>query len=425
MTSRLDSQQKVLSFIDQHKEDIIKFLRELISYPSVTGNERDIQNFISLWLRKELAVRVDVWEPDLDELKKHPGYVPVEKNYKDRPNVVGIYEGSGGGKSLLFNGHVDVIPTGPTDAWKSDPRGGLVEDGKGFGRGASDMKSGLAAYSMAMQAIIRTGIKLKGDVVLEYTVDEELSGNGTLAAIIRGYKADAGISGETSSLAVQPASIGRIWFDIHVKGKPAGVQRKWEGVNAIEKGYKIVKAVSDFEEIRMSHVRHPLYPNINETIPCLIGVFNAGSYPSALADTCLLQGSMATVPGEDSDLVKQRFVEHIRTVAITDPWLRDSIPTVKFTGYFAEPSEIPIDHNIVKTVSKSYEEVVRSKPIISGRTGAADIRFLNKYGETPTVIFGPGPTDQMHATNEYARIDDLITATKIYALTILEWCGHG
>jgi len=424
MTSRLDSQQKVLSFIDQHKEDIIKFLRELISYPSVTGNERDIQNFISLWLRKELAVTVDVWEPDLDELKKHPGYVPVEKDYKDRPNVVGIYEGSGGAKSLLFNGHVDVIPTGPTDAWKSDPWGGLVEDGKVFGRGASDMKSGLAAYSMAMQAIIRTGIKLKGDVVLEYTVDEELSGNGTLAAIIRGYKADAGISGETSSLAVQPASIGRIWFDIHVKGKPAGVQRKWEGVNAIEKGYKIVQAVSDFEEIRMSHVRHPLYPNINETIPCLVGVFNAGSYPSALADTCLLQGSMATVPGEDSDLVKQRFVEHIRTVAITDPWLRDSIPTVKFTGYFAEPSEIPIDHNIVKTVSKSYEEVVRSKPIISGRTGAADIRFLNKYGETPTVIFGPGPTDQMHATNEYARIDDLITATKIYALTILEWCGH-
>lgn len=425
MTSRLDSQQKVLSFIDQHKEDIIKFLRELISYPSVTGNERDIQNFISLWLRKELAVTVDVWEPDLDELKKHPGYVPVEKNYKDRPNVVGIYEGSGGGKSLLFNGHVDVIPTGPTDAWKSDPWGGLVEDGKVFGRGASDMKSGLAAYSMAMQAIIRTGIKLKGDVVLEYTVDEELSGNGTLAAIIRGYKADAGISGETSSLAVQPASIGRIWFDIHVKGKPAGVQRKWEGVNAIEKGYKIVKAVSDFEEIRMNHVRHPLYPNINETIPCLIGVFNAGSYPSALADTCLLQGSMATVPGEDSDLVKQRFIEHIKTVAITDPWLRNSIPTVKFTGYFAEPSEIPVDHNIVKTVSKSYEEVVRSKPIISGRTGAADIRFLNKYGETPTVIFGPGPTDQMHATNEYARIDDLITATKIYALTILEWCGHG
>src|SRR5208282_4072556 len=398
---------------------------ELISYPSVTGNERDIQNFISLWLRKEFAVTVDVWEPDLDELKKHPGYVPVEKDYKDRPNVVGIYEGSGGAKSLIFNGHVDVIPTGPTDAWKSDPWGGLVEDGKVFGRGASDMKSGLAAYSMAMQAIIRTGIKLKGDVVLEYTVDEELSGNGTLAAIIRGYKADAGISGETSSLAVQPASIGRIWFDIHVKGKPAGVQRKWEGVNAIEKGYKIVKAVSDFEEIRMSHVRHPLYPNINETIPCLVGVFNAGSYPSALADTCLLQGSMATVPGEDSDLVKQRFVEHIRTVAITDPWLRDSIPTVKFTGYFAEPSEIPIDHNIVKTVSKSYEEVVRSKPIISGRTGAADIRFLNKYGETPTVIFGPGPTDQMHATNEYARIDDLIIATKIYALTILEWCGHG
>ena len=236
--------EKLLSHIDNSGREIVDFLRELISYPSVTGEEKEIQAFISRWLKDRLDVAVDVWEPNLDELKHHPGYVPVDRDYKNRPNVVGRYKGQGSGRSLLFNGHVDVIPPGPEDAWQTGPWAGAVRDGKIFGRGASDMKAGLAAYTMAMHTIIASGLKLKGDVILEYTVDEELSGNGTLAAITRGYTADAGISGETSSMNVQPACIGRIWYEIHVKGKPAGIQRQWEGVNAIDKGYLVVKAVS-------------------------------------------------------------------------------------------------------------------------------------------------------------------------------------
>ncbi len=415
--------ENVLSHIDKSSKEIVDFLRELISYPSVTGDEKGIQAFISNWLKERLGIAVDVWEPDLNELKRHPGYVPVERDYKNRPNVVGRYKGNGSGRSLLFNGHVDVIPAGSEDAWQTNPWAGTVRDGKIFGRGASDMKAGLAAYTMAMHAIIKSGIKLKGDVILEYTVDEELSGNGTLAAIMRGYTADAGISGETSSMNVQPACIGRIWYEIHIKGKPAGIQRQWEGVNAIDKGYLVVRAVSEFQEGRMKIITHPLYPNIRETIPCLVGVFQAGSYPSAFPDSCLLKGSMATVPGEDSDRVKKGFAEHLESSTSSDPWLKDNPPTIKYTGYFAEPSEIPVDHDIVKSLKSAYQTALGVQPNISGRTGAADIRFLNKYANTPTVIFGPGPTDQMHATNEYAKIDDVIAATKVYALTILDWCG--
>jgi acetylornithine deacetylase len=415
--------EKVLSQIDTASHEIVDFLRELISYPSVTGDEKDIQAFISDWLKQRLGITVDVWEPDLDELKRHPGYVPVDRDYKNRPNVVGFYKGHGSGRSLLFNGHVDVIPAGPEDAWQTNPWAGTVRDGKIFGRGASDMKAGLAAYTMAVNAIIKSGLKLKGNVILEYTVDEELSGNGTLAAIMRGYTADAGISGETSSMNVQPACIGRIWYEIHVKGKPAGIQRQWEGVNAIDKGYNVVKAVSEFQEGRMSKITHPLYPIIRETIPCLVGVFQAGSYPSAFPDSCLLKGSMATVPGEDSDTVKKEFAEHLKSSTASDPWLNKNPPAIKYTGYFAEPSEIPVDHDIVKSLKSAYQTALGVQPSISGRTGAADIRFLNKYANTPTVIFGPGPTDQMHATNEYAKIDDVIAATKVYALTILDWCG--
>jgi acetylornithine deacetylase len=413
----------ILRHIDSNGKEIVEFLRELISYPSVTGEEKDIQAFISRWLRDNLNVKVDVWEPNLDELKRHPGYVPVDRDYKDRPNVVGIYKGQGSGRSLLFNGHVDVIPSGPADAWQSNPWAGTERDGKIFGRGASDMKAGLAAYTKAMHSIISSGIKLKGDVILEYTVDEELSGNGTLAAITRGYTADAGISGETSSMNVQPACIGRIWYEIHVRGKPAGIQRQWEGVSAIDKGYQVVKAVSEFQEDRMKRITHPLYPNIRETIPCLVGVFQAGSYPSAFPDSCLLRGSMATVPGEDSDRVKMELAEHLKSSTSSDMWLKQNPPTIRYTGYFAEPSEISVNHDIVKSLEAAYEIAVGVKPSVSGRTGAADIRFLNKYGHTPSAIFGPGPTDQMHATNEYARIDDVIAATKVYALTILDWCG--
>ena len=326
--------ENVLSHIDKSSKEIVDFLRELISYPSVTGDEKGIQVFISNWLKERLEIAVDVWEPDLNELKRHPGYVPVERDYKNRPNVVGRYKGNGSGRSLLFNGHVDVIPAGSEDAWQTNPWAGTVRDGKIFGRGASDMKAGLAAYTMAMHVIIKSGIKLKGDVILEYTVDEELSGNGTLAAIMRGYTADAGISGETSSMNVQPACIGRIWYEIHVKGKPAGIQRQWEGVNAIDKGYLVVRAVSEFQEGRMKIITHPLYPNIRETIPCLVGVFQAGSYPSAFPDSCLLKGSMATVPGEDSDRVKKGFAEHLKSSTSSDPWLKDNPPTIKYTGYF-------------------------------------------------------------------------------------------
>ncbi|MEM4346351.1 MAG: ArgE/DapE family deacylase [Candidatus Caldarchaeum sp.] len=413
-----------LSSVDKHREELVEFLRKVISIPSVTGQEGEVQAYIADYLRDRLGLRVDVWEPSLEELSKHPGYVPVGRGYEGRPNVVGVYNGAGGGRSLLFNGHVDVIPVGDESSWRHHPWRSEVKQGCIYGRGASDMKSGLAAYTFALLSVVEAGLKPRGDVILEYTVDEELSGNGTLAAILRGYRADAGISGETSSMNIQPACIGRIWFEIEVRGTPVGVQRKWEGVNAIHKGYKLVQAVDDFEQIRLSEVRHPLYPDIREAIPCLVGVFEAGSYPSAFPDRCLLKGSLATVPNEDSDQVKTRLKEHIQAVASTDPWLRSHPPVLRFKGYFAEPSEIPVDSPIVKKLSESYREVMREEPVVSGRLGAADTRFLNKYGQTPTVIFGPGLTEQMHAVNEYVPVENVVNAAKIMALTILDWCGY-
>ncbi len=413
----------VLKLIDERRDGIVEFLKRLLSFPSVTGEELEIQRFIANKL-KTLGLDVDMWEPDHEELKGHPAYVPVEQGYANRPNVVGTYKGTGKGKSLLFNGHVDVIPPGPLDSWKHGPWEQDIAEGRLYGRGASDMKSGLAAMTMALDALTRLNVELKGDVILEYTVDEEQSGNGTLACVMRGYQADAGICCETSSLHVQPACIGRIWFEILVRGKPAGIQRRWEGVNAIDKGYAITEAVSRLEKIRIDELRHPLYPDNRSTLPCMVGVFQAGSFVSAFPDTCLLKGSIATLPGEDTDEVKKRFVEHILAFSKTDPWLRNQPPEVRFVGYCGDPAEIPPDHPIVATLSERFKDVVGQEPQITGRQGAADTRYLIKYGDTPTVIFGPGLTEQMHATNEWVNLDDVVTATKILALTIMDWCGY-
>ena len=167
---------KVVHWIEEKEDQIVQFLKELLSFPSVTGQELEIQRYIAARL-EAMGLKIDMWEPDVQLLKTHPAYLPSERDYKDRPNVVGLYKGTGKGRSLLLNGHVDVIPPGPDEAWAHSPWGGEIEEHRLYGRGASDMKSGLAAMTMAMEALIRLGIKLRGDVILEYTVDEEATGN--------------------------------------------------------------------------------------------------------------------------------------------------------------------------------------------------------------------------------------------------------
>jgi acetylornithine deacetylase len=415
------SRQDILSVIDANRDQAVAFLQKMVSIPSVTGDEAAIQDYLSKYMAG-IGLDVDMWETDWEELKKHPGYRPVDRGYENRPNIVATWKGQGGGRSVLLNGHTDVIPVGNGEGWSDNPWSAAIKDGRVYGRGSCDMKSGVASHILAVQFLQAAGVKLKGDVYINVVIDEEVSGHGTLDTVIRGYKADAGISGETSDLAVQPACIGRIWFEIEIQGKPAGVQQRYLGVSGIELGYKITQAVNALEAHRVATVSHPLYPSAIDSLPCLIGSFQAGNYPSAFPATCLLKGSIGTVPGEDHEGVKQSLVDHIAKAAAEDPWMKDHPPVVRFVGYDAQASEIPRDHAIVTTVSDVYKEITGKAPVISGRQGAADTRFLNLYADTPTVIFGPGSTAVMHANDEYVSIDDYVTAIKVMALSILDWC---
>jgi acetylornithine deacetylase len=415
--------QKVLEKVDATRDKSIAFLQQMIAIPSVTGDEAKIQKFLADYMAK-LGLAVDTWETDWEALKKHPAYIPVDRGYAGRPNIVATCKGTGGGRSLLLNGHTDVIPVAG-GTWTDDPWSGKIKNGRIYGRGSCDMKSGVASHIMAVECMLAAGAKPKGDVHINVVVDEEVSGHGTLDTVIRGYKADAGISGETSGLAVQPACIGRIWFEIEIRGKPAGIQKRYEGISGIELGNKIAKAVADLEAKRVATVTHPLYPNALDTLPCIIGSFSAGNYPSAFPANALLKGSIGTVPGEDHEGVKQSLVQQVARAAGEDPWMKLHPPQVRFVGYDAQASEIPRNHPIVETVCKNYKEITGRDPEVSGRQGAADTRFLNRYANTPTVIFGPGSTAVMHADDEYVSIDDYITAIKVMALSICDWCGVG
>jgi acetylornithine deacetylase len=416
------SHQKILDKIDQSRDQAITFLRELIAIPSVTGDEGAVQRFVSNYMSK-IGLDVDMWETNWEELKKHPGYRPVDRGYEGRPNIVATLSGTGGGRSLLLNGHTDVIPVGNGEGWTDNPWSASIKDGHIYGRGSCDMKSGVASHILAVQYLKELGLTPRGDVLINVVVDEEVSGHGTLDTVIRGYKADAGISGETSDLAVQPACIGRIWFEIEIHGKPAGIQQRYLGISGIDLGNKIAKAVADLEAKRVATITHPLYPNALDSLPCIIGSFQAGNYPSAFPASCLLRGSIGTVPGEDHEGVKQSLVDQITRAAADDSWMELHPPKVRFVGYDAQASEIPRDHAIVDTVCRNYTRVTGKTPVISGRQGAADTRFLNEYGNTPTVIFGPGSTAVMHANDEYVSINDFITSIKVMALSIYDWCN--
>jgi acetylornithine deacetylase len=416
------NRQRILDKVDASKDEAVRFLQKMVSIPSVTGDEAAIQAFLQEYLNK-IGLEVDMWDTDWEELKKHPGYRPVARGYEGRPNIVATAKGSGGGRSLLLNGHTDVIPVGNGEGWSDNPWSAKIENGRIYGRGSCDMKSGVASHILAVQYLQELGVDLKGDVLINIVIDEEVSGHGTLDTVIRGYTADAGISGETSDLHVQPACIGRIWFEIEIQGKPAGIQQRYLGVSGIALGQKIVAAVQELEDERVATVKHPLYPSAIDSLPCIIGSFQAGNYPSAFPATALLKGSIGTVPGEDHEGVKRSLVKKIAEAAAKDAWMKDHPPVVRFVGYDAEASEIPRGHAIVETVSRNYTEITGKEPTISGRQGAADTRFLNSYGHTPTVIFGPGSTAVMHANDEYVSIDDYITSIKVMALSIYDWCN--
>lgn len=424
------SEMKVLKTIEANKREILNFLRSILKIPSITGKEYEIQQFISRKF-ESMNIEVDMWEPEMEKLKKHVAYCSELglEDFKHRPVVVGKFTGDGRGRSILFNGHVDVVDPGSTMEWNYHPWSAHVEGDKIYARGASDMKGGVTAMVMALDCILKAGVDIKGDVMIESVPDEEGGGAkggggsaGTLSCILRGYKADAGVVAEPTEMCIAPVSRGVLLFKIKIRGCAAHAARADLGISAVEKAIKIFNSLIDLQSIRKEDKKHPLLEKYPLYTPVIIGVLSCGNIATAVPGECVMEGEIGITPGETVSEVKRQFEEHVRKTSELDPWLRKHQPYVEY-GTWAGSSEIPADHPIVKVFSETYRKVTGRKAVVEGVPYSSDVWLLTNYGNTPTITFGPGSIAQAHGRNEFVSVNDVISATKIFALSIMNWCG--
>ena len=216
-------------WIEANQHIAIELLQSFVQKPSTQGNEAGVQDLVAKKLQS-LGMEIDRWDPDTEELKKSSFFVPSRPSYSGSPNVVGVLKGTGGGKSIILNGHIDVVPAGDVTQWIDDPFSGLVKDGKIYGRGSTDMKGANVAMMMAVESIVRSGIQLKGDVIFHSVIEEETGGVGTLAALLRGHCADAALVPEPTNMKLFISQQGSMWFRIVVPGLGAHAGTRYEGV---------------------------------------------------------------------------------------------------------------------------------------------------------------------------------------------------
>jgi len=428
------NEQDVLSWIDNNKISIIKFLQELIRVPSVTpwfgpsegdSRESDVQALIRNKLL-DINADVDTWETNIEDLKQYkdnPGYYP-DHIFEGRPNQVATIHGSGGGRSLLLTGHVDVVPAGA--GWSNPPFDGEIINNEIVGRGAVDMKGGIAAMVMAVEAIKRSGFRLKGDILVATVVDEEAGGMGTLDLIAKGYRADGCILTEPTDMKLAPLCRGILWGKLTVFGRsghielPQGDWRNGGAVDAIALARVFLDHFDRLNADWRERKNHPYLP-----IPCQVHIaqFNGGEYPTAFANKVEIVFDAQYLPREKDDngmgsKVKREIETFIETVSQTEEWLRNNPPEVEWL-IDADCGETDVSDPIIQMAKENLEDHGLPE-IIEGVCAHVDIGWFEAKN-IPSFIIGAGDPRVAHQDNESIKVDDLIKLTKFLATFIARW----
>lgn len=412
---------KLNNWIDNNEQKHINLLQKLVQQKSVQGNERNVQEIVAEFL-DSLHLDVDVWDLNEERLQKHPYFYSNRKKFENSPNVVGVLKGTGGGKSIILNGHVDVVPEGNHDQWNDDPYSGKVINGKMFGRGVTDMKGGNIALMVAIEAIQASKIRLKGDVIFQSVVEEESGGAGTLDTILQGYKADAAIIPEPTNMKNFPKQQGSKWFRLIVTGRTAHAGTRYHGVSAIKKAFIVTEHIKQLENIRNERITDPLYDNIPIPVPINIGSIKGGDWPSSVPDKVKLEGRIGIAPNETMEEVQEELEQWIEKLVEKDIWFKDNPVKVEWFGARWVPGEIAIDHPLMNVLMNNFKMIKNEEPIIEAAPWGTDGGLLSQVGNTPTIVFGPGITNLAHFPNEAIEIEKIFEAAKIIATTIVDWC---
>ncbi|MGA9573980.1 MAG: ArgE/DapE family deacylase [Lysobacterales bacterium] len=423
-----DVTKRLMKAVDNRFEEQTSFLSELASYPSTRGNEQSAQGFVAATL-SELGYQTDTWEIKVGDIAGLPGFSPVMGDYDHAINVVGTHRGrSGNGRSLILNGHIDVVPVGPLDMWDSPPFEPRIEDGYMYGRGVGDMKAGLVANLYALGALRDLGYQPAANVYFQSVVEEECTGNGMLACLQRGYRADAALIPEPFAEQLVSAQIGVIWFQVNLKGKPVHVLEAGSGFNAIDASLPLISALKELEhrwnrpEHAHPHFRHHEHPlNLN------IGKIQGGDWASSVPAWCCIDVRMGIYPGQDIDAARAEIEACILDAANLDSYLRNNHPEIIYNGFLAEgyclaDDERPETRVAINTLENAHHAVTGEALQQAAITATTDARFPGLYSGTPALVYGPA-ADAIHGFNERVDLESVRRVTQSITLFIAGWCG--
>lgn len=407
-------------------------LDALLSIPSMGGTsaEVDAQSYLAERWRED-GWQVDEWEIDLPAITVRSDFPGMEVERSRALGVLARRPGTGGGRTLMLNGHTDVVPPGDIASWSADPFVPRYTSINGqeaiVARGACDMKGGLVAAWEALRMIEESGAHLRGDVVLCPVSGEEDGGLGTFAALdylasATGWSVDACIVPEPTDLDVVPANGGALTFRLKVPGAAIHASRRAEGVSAIEKFMPIMNALTELETHRNAHV-DPLMQRWPIAYPLSIGTVHAGDWASTVPDLLVAEGRLGVALDETTEQARSALEQAVSDACLADPWLRDHPVTVEWWGgQFASGRTHP-DAEIISLVRSAHERATGKTPQTYGGPYGSDLRLLTGIGGIPTVQYGPGDTLVAHAPNEFVALGDVETCAEVLAQVIVDFCA--
>ncbi len=409
--------------VDALETERTALLAELVREPSLLGSEAGAQALMARTF-EGLGLEVDRFAIHEAQLQRLPGYSPSLASYEGRENVVGVHRPRAAlGRSLILNGHIDVVPTGPAELWSAPPFEPVVRDGRLYGRGAGDMKAGIAAYCSAFAALRALGLQPAANVFLQSVVEEECTGNGALACLERGYRADAAIIPEPFDHTLMTAQLGVMWLTLEVTGLPAHVLEAAAGLNAIEAAVRLVQHLKTLEEAwNAPEHRHPAYREHVHPVNFNLGRIEGGEWASSVPTRCRVDLRVGFYPGMTLAEVRTALEAAVATALRDDPALAGIRAEVRYQGFQAEGCTLSAQAPMPRLLADIHQ-AVRGAPVRHlAATCTTDARFFNLYGAIPATCYGP-EAERIHGIDESVSLTSTRDVTLVLALFMASWCG--
>ena len=400
-------------------------LAALVRMRSITGDERAIQGSLADWL-EALGLTVEIFHPDPIAIRQDPDWPGDEVARTMLPVVIGR-AGRPGAFRLVLSGHVDVVPAGDPATWTGDAFSGEVRDGRLYGRGACDMKGGIAAILGAVRALGVTGAlaALQGELIVALVPSEEDGGQGTLAAIRVGVTGDLCVIAEPSSLDVVVAHAGAITFRLTVPGKAAHASRRTEGVSALDNLQTLVRALAVDEKRRNQDETEPLMTALGLPYPTIVGKVSGGEWASTVMDRVVAEGRYGVRLGQTPEAAADELRACIRATCADDSFLAANPATVEIAGARFGSARVAADHALPAGLIATARAVTGRRPKALGVPYGADMRLFINVGDTPCVIFGPGDVRLAHGANESVPLGEVEACARVLAAWVANELGAG